>query len=287
MCFYGWNGLDEQVRKYTMNARENKTAREGNTPIILAASGTATAAADTYQRIEARCRQAFPGHPIHWAYSSRAIRRRIQARTGEAPPTPKQRLDQLYQSGCRRALVQSLHLICGTEFHHLVWEAARGPMEIQLGLPLLSTPEDFERLLDWMAAVQPSRSEEALVLVGHGTAHPAWMTYALLAQMMTARFGDRILLGQVKGDPSPAIVADRLLGAGCRQVALRPLMLVAGAHFMEDIAGAKAGSWKNQLAQKGMTVKTVAEGLGAHSAVIEIFLNHIQAAMQSRPLDLD
>ena len=55
-----------------MSAQENQTPDNEKTPIILAASGTATAAADTYQRIEARCRQAFTGHPIHWAYSSRA-----------------------------------------------------------------------------------------------------------------------------------------------------------------------------------------------------------------------
>ncbi|MGD9097864.1 MAG: sirohydrochlorin cobaltochelatase [Desulfobacterales bacterium] len=264
-----------------MSATANKT------PIILAASGTATAAADTYDRIEARCRQAFPGHPIHWAYSSRAIRRRIHARTGEAPPTPANRLDHLYASGDRNAVVQSLHLICGIEFHHLVWEAARRPMEIQLGLPLLSTPEDFESLLDWIAAVLPSGSHEALVLVGHGTEHPAWMTYALLAQMITARFGRRIVVGQVKGDPSPAVVGERLLAAGCRRVTLRPLMVVAGAHFMADIAGEQAGSWQTQLSQRGLAVTSVAEGLGAHPAIIDIFMRHIATAMKSRPLDLD
>ncbi len=269
-----------------MSAQENQTPDNEKTPIILAASGTATAAADTYQRIEARCRQAFPGHPIHWAYSSRAIRKRIHAQTGEAPPTPKQRLDQLYQSGCRRAVVQSLHLICGIEFHHLVWEAARRPMEIQLGLPLLSTPEDFERLLGWIAAVQPPGSDDALVLVGHGTDHPSWMTYALLARMMTARFGRRVVLGQVKGDPSPAVVADRLLAAGCQRVALRPLMLVAGAHFMKDIAGGQADSWKTQFSRRGLAVEAVAEGLGVYPAIIDIFRRHIAAAIKSRPLDL-
>ncbi len=256
-------------------------------PIILAASGTATTAADTYHRIEARCRQAFPRHPLHWAYSSRAIRKRIQAHTGEAPPTPASVLDRLYQSGCRRAVVQSLHLICGIEFHHLVWAAARSPMDIHLGLPLLSTPEDFDTLLEWIAAVQPSATDEALVLVGHGTAHPAWMTYALLAQMIAARFGPRIVLGQVRGEPSPTAVAERLLASGCRRVALRPLMLVAGAHFMEDIAGARADSWKTQLSRKGLAVDPVGEGMGAHPSVIAIFRRHIEAALKSRPLNLD
>ena len=270
-----------------MSARATRTAGDGPPPIILAASGTATSAADTYDHIEARCREAFPGHPVHWAYSSRAIRKRIQARSGEAPPTPTRVLDQLYRSGCRRVVIQSLHLICGIEFHHLVWEAARTPMEIQLGLPLLSTPEDFESLLDWIAAVQPPEKDEALVLIGHGTAHPSWMAYALLAQMMAARFGPRVLMGQVKGEPSPQAVAERLLAAGCRRVLLRPLMLVAGAHFMTDIAGAQSDAWKTRLEGKGLAVTAVAEGLGAHAAIIDIFVRHTQAALNSRPLRLD
>lgn len=257
------------------------------TPIILAASGTATAAADTYRQIEDRCRQAFPGHPIHWSYSSRAIRQKIQARNGEAPATPAGLLEQLYQSGCRRAVVQSLHLICGIEFHHLVWQAARSPIKIHLGLPLLSNPADFDGILNWIAAVRPSANDDALVLVGHGTAHPAWMTYALLARMMADRFGPRVILGEIKGTPTPAAIADRLAATGCRRVALRPFMLVAGAHFMQDIAGAQSTSWQAQLEQRGLSVDPVAEGLGAHPAVIDIVVGHIGAALNGRPLKLD
>jgi sirohydrochlorin cobaltochelatase len=256
-------------------------------PIVLVASGTATAAAATYRRIENGCRQHFPGHPFHWAYSSRAIRLRMQATSDEAPATPGSVFDQLYQSGCRRVVVQALHLIGGTEFHHLAWTAAHSRLKIHLGLPLLSHPADFDSVLEWIETVGPSAVGEALVLVGHGTTHPAWMAYDLLARRIATRFGPRVLLGQVKGDPSPSAVARLLVAADCRRVWLRPLMLVAGAHFMQDIAGERSASWRAQLTQQGLIVTPVDEGMGSHPSVIDVFARHIREALNRRPLKMD
>lgn len=256
-------------------------------PIVLAASGTATTASGIYQQIEARIRQSFPGHPIHWAYSSRAIRRRMREQTGERPATPQSVLDQLQRSGCRRVIVQSLHLIGGIEFHHLAWQAAHSPLEVLLGLPLLSHPEDFDDVLDWLETVRPPAKDDALVLVGHGTAHPAWMAYALLSRKIADRFDNRILLGQVKGDPTPSAIAGQLGDAGCRRVDLRPFMLVAGAHFMQDIAGEQPASWRSHLMRQGLTVTPVAEGLGIYPAIVAVFERHIRTALNGPPLRLN
>lgn len=256
------------------------------TPIVLVASGTTTRAADTYAQIEAGCRAQFPEHPIHWAYSSRAIRKQIRARRGEMPPTPASVLEGLYRAGGREVLVQSLQLITGIEFHHLVWQAAQSPLTIRLGLPLLSHPEDFADILDWIATIAPAARQDALVLVGHGTAHPAWMAYALLARQIDDRFGPRVQLGQIKGAGDPSAIAARLISAGCRRVILRPFMLVAGAHFMQDLAGDQPAAWKNRLTREGLTVEPVAEGLGAHPSVVAIFCRHIRTALQDRPLEL-
>ena len=255
-------------------------------PIVLVASGTTTAASATYRRVDAECRRRFPGHPLCWAYSSRAIRRRLREKTGEALPTPQAVLERLHREGRRRAVVQSLHLICGIEFHHLAWQAAQSPLRIHLGLPLLAAPEDFDALLEWIAAVRPAARDEALVLVGHGTDHPSWTAYAVLAQRIEQRFGGRVLLGQVKGAPAPSDIAERLVAAGCRRVLLRPFMLVAGAHFMQDITGQRATSWQAQLVARGLEVSAVAEGLGAHPVPVAIFCRHIEAALAGRPLDL-
>jgi len=255
-------------------------------PIVLVASGTATKAFDTYRRIEADCRRHFPGHAIRLAFSSRGIRKKAHEKEGPRLATPEAVLDQLAQTGHETAVVQSLHLICGLEFHQMVWKAARSPLEIHIGLPLLAHPEDFEAVLDWIAAIRSPHDEEGLVLVGHGTAHPAWITYALLNRMMAARW-DRVFLGQVKGDPKPSAVAARLTATGCRRVRLRPFMLVAGAHFMKDVAGDRSDSWQSQLGRQGLTVIPEAEGLGTHPATIALFCRHIRAALSAPSLKLD
>jgi sirohydrochlorin cobaltochelatase len=262
-------------------------ADQDRMPVVLVASGTATKAFDTYRQIEAGCRRCFPGHPFHLAFSSRAIRRRAHETAGVQLVTPQAVLEQLARSGHRQAVVQSLHLICGLEFHQMVWKAAQGPLELHLGLPLLASPDDFEAVLAWIAAVRPGQGEDGLVLVAHGTDHPAWMAYALLRAKMAARFGDKIFLGQVKGGPAPAVVAERLAAAGCRRVHLRPFMLVAGAHFMKDVAGDGPTSWKAQLGKQGLIVIPQGEGLGTHPAAVALFCRHIKAALAAPPLKLD
>lgn len=257
------------------------------TPIVLVASGTTTSASATYQRIDAECRRRFPGHPIYWAYSSRAIRKRRRENNAPALATPEAVFGQLAREGHRRAVVQSLHLICGIEFHHLVWKAAHSPLSIHLGLPLLAVPEDFDALLEWIARVRPAADREALVLVGHGTDHPAWMAYALLARKIAQRFGETVFLGQVKGQPSPAAIAERLVAGGCRRVHLRPFMLVAGAHFMQDIAGSQEASWQSRFEKHGLQVIAAAEGLGADPLALAIFSRHIETAFAGRPLRLE
>ena len=256
-------------------------------PVVLVASGTATKAFDTYRRIEAECRHRFPDHSFYLAFSSRAIRRRARQKEGPRMATPAAVLDRLIRSGHQKAVVQSLHLICGLEFHQMVWQAAQSPLDIHLGMPLLAHPDDFEAVLDWIADVHPPRDEDGLVLVGHGTEHPAWMAYAVLGQMIAARFGSHIFLGQVKGDSSPLVVADRLAATGCRRVHLRPFMLVAGAHFSKDVAGSQPTSWKTQLEKQGLTVIPEAEGLGDHPATIAVFCRHIRAALAAPPLKLN
>jgi len=258
----------------------------GAIPIVLVASGTATAASETYREMDTVFRRHFPAHEICWAYSSRAIRNRVRAQGGGELKTPAAVLGDLAARGYRQVVVQSLHLICGTEFHHTVWAAARSPLAVNLGLPLLSHPEDFSDIMDWMATLIPQDVREALVWVGHGTAHPSWMTYDLLIRRMRDCLQERVLLGLIKEGPGPGQVARILKMADVRRVTLRPFMLVAGAHFGQDIARERSGSWKTELETAGLAVVPRAEGVGLEPAIQAIFVRHIQAALTARPLDL-
>jgi sirohydrochlorin cobaltochelatase len=258
----------------------------GAIPIVLVASGTATAASETYRKMDTVFRRHFPAHEICWAYSSRAIRNRVRAQGGEELKTPAAVLDDLAARGCRKVVVQSLHLICGTEFHHMVWAVARSPLAVTIGLPLLSQPEDFNDVMGWMATLVPQDAREALVWVGHGTAHPSWMAYDLLIRRMRDRLQERVLLGLIKEGPGPGQVVQILKMADVRRVTLRPFMLVAGAHFGQDIARERSGSWKTELETSGFVVTPRPEGIGLEPAIQTIFVRHIEAALTAKPLDL-
>jgi sirohydrochlorin cobaltochelatase len=258
----------------------------GGIPIVLVASGTATTASETYRKMDTVFRRHFPAHEIYWAFSSRAIRNRVRAQGGGELKTPAAVLNDLAARGYRQAVLQSLHLICGTEFHHMVWEAAKCPLAVNIGLPLLSHPEDFNDVMDWMATLASQDCQEALVWVGHGTAHPSWMAYDQLIRRMHDCFQQRVLLGLIKKGPGPDQVVQVLKQAGVRRVTLRPFMLVAGAHFGQDIAQERSGSWKTELATAGLAVTPWAEGVGLVPAIQTIFVRHIEAALVAKPLDI-
>ena len=256
-------------------------------PIILVASGTASAAAATYDRMGAAFRGHFPNHKICWAFSSRAIRRKIREQSGHDLQTPAAVLAELYASGYRQAVVQSLHLICGQEFHHMVWEATQSPMDVKIGLPLLSLPSDFDDITDWVETMMPAAPAEALIMVGHGTAHPSWMTYDLLQRKWRERFERKVVLGLIKGAPEPEQVARELKEDGYTRATLCPFMLVAGAHFQQDLVGKRPDSWRAILEQEGLEVVPRPDGLGLEPAVQAIFIRHIQTAISADPLILN
>jgi sirohydrochlorin cobaltochelatase len=193
----------------------------------------------------------------------------------------------LVQVGCRRAVLQSLHLICGQEFHHAVWAAAKSPLAAHIGMPLLSSPSDFEAVLGWVAARLAEDPREALVLVGHGTAHPSWMTYEVLARRLKERFEHRVALGLVSKGASPDRLAQTLGNAGVRRLVLRPFMLVAGAHYHRDIAAEDTDSWKTVLETAGFEVSAEPEGIGTEPAIMDLYIRHIRAAMAAHPMDLN
>ena len=255
-------------------------------PIMLVASGTASTAAATYDRLGAVFRHHFPEHKLCWAFSSRAIRRKIRAKTGRDLQTPAVVMADLSASGYRQAVVQSLHLLCGQEFHHMVWEAAQGPMDIRIGLPLLSLPSDFDDITDWVETKIPTAPDEALIMVGHGTAHPSWMTYDLLRRQWRERFDRKVVLGLIKGAPEPGQIARQLKEEGFTRVRISPFMLVAGVHYEQDIVGTGPDSWRTAMEQAGLAVVSQPDGLGVAQAVQAIFIRHIQTALSTDPLSL-
>ncbi len=252
-------------------------------PIILVSFGTTTAAVDTYSFIDTRIKEAFPGHTIQWAYSSRMVRDFSSQRDNIGLKGPQQVLYDLTKEGYTWAIVQSIHLLCGYEFYRLVEEVKDAPIRTSMGVPLLHCPRDYERMTLGVVDILPDLEKEAAVLIGHGTNHPSWASYVALERRLQNRYDGNIHVGVVEGMDSCGHTIKKLKKSGVEQVLLIPLMIVAGVHFREDIMGDHGDSWKSQFEKEGIRVRSVKAGIGYHTRIVDIFIDHIREALDVIP----
>ncbi|MGA7579314.1 MAG: sirohydrochlorin cobaltochelatase [Desulfobaccales bacterium] len=261
----------------------NHSAEIRKVPIVLAAFGTTTAARQSYSHLDQNIRAAFPTHDVYWAFSSRMVRDFDQQRRGRKWQGPAELLEELRAKGFEWAVVQAVHLLAGHEFYRLVEEVQACGIRTAMGLPLLSTPEDYGDLLKALAPkVEALGPEEAIILVGHGSDHPSWATYPALQYLISGRFGQLVHIGVLEGHPPRQEVIARVVKSGLKRVRLLPLMLVAGRHFQEDLAGPN-DSWHTALQEAGLSVTLDATGLLHYPGVIKIFEEHISNALEVIP----
>ena len=252
-----------------------------NTPIVLAAFGTTSRALDTYSFIDTAVKNAFPDHPVRWAYTSRMVRSHMKKKHQANMKDPVQVLDELSGQGYGWAVVQSMHLICGHEFYRLLDEVRESRLRTSMGLPLLTSPVDYRQLTDAILGNGLAGDGTATVLIGHGTDHPAWTAYPALQQIIQVS-GVNIHVATVEGESAMEQTVDRVMQTGVKHVHLVPLMLVAGVHLQEDIAGDE-DSWKQAFLDAGCKVTVKENGLGKHPAVVDIFVRHIHDALAIIP----
>ena len=252
-------------------------------PIVIAAFGTNSKARETYDHLDARFRKHFPGHEILWAFSSRIICKK----GGEQHVpifSPQQVLETLFSHRHPWAVVQSLHLIGGHEFNRLVTETEKSPIRTSIGLPLLSSPADFIALCAALTPLINAHPHQAIILVGHGTDHPAWCAYPALRYFLRRQFGARVFVGVIEeGNPSSTEVIADIMAAGYKEVCIIPLLLVAGMHFHRDLAGDHKNSWLSLLAQADIRVEMSQQGIGLLPAIGDMFCQHIEDALATIP----
>ncbi len=252
------------------------------TPIVMAAFGTTSAASTTYEFLDKKVKNHFPDHDIHWAYSSRLIKS-LSKKSGTTLKHPHEILQKLYKKGHKWAVVQSLHLTAGYEFYRLHGEVSRESIRVSLGLPLLYSPQDFFHLGSCLAPAIDAHPQKAIILIGHGTDHHAWATYPALQTILRKQFGERIYIGVAEEYPPRKETVAEVVAAGHKQVYMIPLLLVAGIHFQQDITGDAAGSWKSLFEKEGVDVETSPQGLGLLPGVSDLLCEHIHKALDVIP----
>jgi len=252
-----------------------------NDPIVIAAFGTTSRALATYEHLDQELRRELPGRAIHWTYTSRTISRTLQEKQDSRITTPDELFRELHHSGVQRATVQSLHLLPGKEFHALTADVRKAPFPCRLGLPILSSPQDYEQLAIMLAPAIDSRPEAAILILGHGTYHPSWTCYPALENILRKRWGDRIFVGALEQYPESAHLPATIRSAGFTKVCIIPFLLVAGMHFQRDISGEKETCWEKRLEAEKIEMEICGEGLGRLPGLAQLIVAHIGAAEET------
>ena len=252
-------------------------------PIILTAFGTTSKAAATYQYIDTAVKSHYCSHEIHWAYSSRLVRH-LRRKKGRVDVNHTHEvLAALRQKGHQWAVVQSLHLFCGHEFYRMIGETDVPDIRSSIGLPLLCSLRDHIDVIRAMSPVVGDDPEEAVILVSHGTDHPAWTANTAFHHLLQERHDKRVFSGVVEGGyPGLPDILPEIGRKGFKKVRLVPFMLVAGVHFEEDIMGT-GDSWRTAFESEGITVSYEPTGLGMNPGVMEVFFRHIESALDVIP----
>ena len=255
--------------------------------IVLAAFGTTTAAFDTYNHFETKVKERFPGYEIRWAFTSRKVRHKVAEDKGRKLNDLATTLRELKAAGYTRVAIQSLHIVPGEEWDKKVVQVSREipGLKVALGKPLLSSPQDQERVLQALAQTFPKDLKHtAVVLMAHGSPSPeGTATYLAFSRLLRARYPQQnVFLGTVAGTPGKAEAFAAVKQANPAAVVLMPFMFVAGEHVAKDMLGDDPDSWKSELLrQKAYRVEGIRKGLGYQDGIITIYLDHLDQALKS------
>ena len=205
-------------------------------------------------------------------------------RDGEVIDNVTEALDRAVANGVKTLFVQPTHLMNGYEFNDLKDELATYADafdQIILGRPLLQRDADFGDLCEALAGAtaQYDDGETAIVFMGHGTEADSNWVYEHMQKMFEEGGAENYFVGTVEATPSLDNVLARVQDGSYKRVVLRPMMIVAGDHANNDMAGDDEDSWKSKFEEAGYEVECVLEGLGQLPEVHRIVLDHVFESM--------
>lgn len=281
----------------------------GENEILVVSFGTSfnDSRVSDIKGIEDAVAAANPDWSVRRAFTAQIIINHIQARDGERIDNMEQALERAAANGVKNLVVQPTHLMHGAEYDELMdaltaysdrFESVKiaEPLLGEVGAAAAEVNADKEAVAQAIteAAVEAAgygslaeaqESGAAFVFMGHGTSHAAKISYSQMQAQMIDLGYTNVFIGTVEGEPeetSCEAVIDAVGQAGCTKVVLRPLMVVAGDHANNDMAGEEADSWASMFEASGHfdSVETQISGLGAIPAIQDIYVAHTAAASE-------
>ena len=283
----------------------------GENEILVVSFGTSfndSRAADI-KGIEDALQEAYPDWSVRRAFTAQIIINHVQARDGECIDNVEQALDRAVDNGVKNLVIQPTHLMHGAEYDELMDAVAEYEDKfesVKVAEPLLGEVGDDAAVVnDDKKAVAKAITDEAVktanydsidaaaedgtavVFMGHGTSHVANVSYDQMQTQIEQLGYKNVFIGTVEGEPEDTecqAVIEKIKEAGYKKVILRPLMVVAGDHANNDMAGDDDDSWKSQFeASKAFdSVESQIAGLGEIDAIQQIYVAHTKAAIEAK-----
>ena len=282
----------------------------GENELLVVSFGTSfnDSRAEDIKGIEDALQEAYPDWSVRRAFTAQIIINHVQARDDEKIDNMQQALDRAVANGVKNLVVQPTHLMHGAEYDEMVEaiDAYKDKFEsVAIAEPMLGEVGDDATVInDDKAAVAQAITDEAVkeagydsmeaaaedgtafVFMGHGTSHTANVTYDQMQTQMEKLEFTNAFIGTVEGEPEDTAcdeVINKVKDAGFKKVILRPLMVVAGDHANNDMAGDDDDSWKSMFEASGDfdEIDCQIEGLGRIDAVEQLYVAHTQAAIDS------
>ncbi len=282
----------------------------GENELLVVSFGTsfnASRAADI-KGIEDALQAAYPDWSVRRAFTAQIIINHVQARDGEKIDNMQQAMDRAVANGVKNLVVQPTHLMHGAEYDEMMemidsyrdkFEsvAVAEPLLGEVGADAAVINSDKEAVAKAITAASvkdagfdsldaAAAEKTAFVFMGHGTSHTAKVSYSQMQTTMQTLGYDNVFIGTVEGEPEETAcenVIEAVKAAGYTKVVLRPLMVVAGDHANNDMAGADDDSWLSQFKASGAfeEVDTQIAGLGEISDIQQLYIAHTKAAIES------
>lgn len=240
----------------------------------------------TIGAIEDALEEAFPEYSVRRGFTSQIIIDRVKSRDQIEIDNVTQALERAASNGVKRLVVQPTHLMNGLEYNDLVDEVAAYSdafQEVTVGEPLLTSDEDFQKVIQAVvnSTAEYDDGQTAICLMGHGTEAESNQVYGKMQEMFKEAGYANYYVGTVEASPSLDDVMAAVKEGEYENVVLMPLMIVAGDHANNDMAGDEEGSWKRTFEDAGYQVTCILKGLGELEEIQQIFAEHAQAAMDS------
>ena len=282
----------------------------GENELLVVSFGTSfnDSRAEDVKGIEDALAEAYPDWSVRRAFTAQIIINHVQARDDEKIDNMDQALERAVNNGVKNLVVQPTHLMHGAEYDELT-EAVENYKDkfesVKIAEPLLGeVGADETAINEDKAAVAEAITAEAVktagfdsldaakeegtafVFMGHGTSHTAKISYSQMQAQMEQLGYENVFIGTVEGEPEDTAceaVIEKLKNAGYKKVILRPLMVVAGDHANNDMAGDDDDSWKSQFEASGVfdSIDTQIAGLGEIDAIQQLYVAHTQAAIDA------